>query len=295
MPKLRAILAAFSLVIFAMVVAHAQGTVVTSVQVGQGRGTGNGSGIGAVSGVIAGLSGPGFTGIPGQPFSADVIEETDRFLADGNHIHLETHGRTFRDSQGRTRNETEMGTFAPGVKPFTRIMISDPVEGCTIMLNPEQKTATLFRFGKHNSAAPGLGVPAQPANNAAKPGAPANTAAEPGAMQPLGIRAGSSAQAAGNSQFSHEDLGAMEIEGFTATGRRYTHTIPAGAMGNDKPMTTTNERWVSSDLKMELLSKSESPESGKNVRKLVNIRLGDPDPLLFQVPADYTVKETPQQ
>jgi hypothetical protein len=27
----------------------------------------------------------------------------------------------------------------------------------------------------------------------------------------------------------------------------------------------------------------------------VNIRLGDPDPLLFQVPADYTVKETQQQ
>jgi len=292
MPKLRAILAAFSLVIFAMVVANAQGTVVTSVQVGQGRGTGNGSGIGAVSGVIAGLSGPGFTGIPGQPFSADVIEETDRFLADGNHIHLETHGRTFRDSQGRTRNETEMGTFAPGVKPFTRIMISDPVEGCTILLNPEQKTATLFRFGKHNSPAPGLGVPAQPANNAAKPGAPANTAAEPGAMQPLGgMRAASGTPTVGN----FEDLGATEIEGFTVTGRRYTHTIAAGAMGNDKPMTTTNERWVSSDLKMELLSKSESPESGKNVRKLVNIRLGDPDPLLFQVPADYTVKETPQQ
>jgi len=27
------------------------------------------------------------------------------------------------------------------------------------------------------------------------------------------------------------------------------------------------------------------------VRKLVNIRNGDPDPLLFQVPLDYTVKE----
>jgi len=66
-------------------------------------------------------------------------------------------------------------------------------------------------------------------------------------------------------------------------------------MGNDQPMTTTNERWFSQDLKMDLLTKSESPESGKHVHKLVNIRLGDPDPLLFQVPADYTVKENPQQ
>jgi hypothetical protein len=46
---------------------------------------------------------------------------------------------------------------------------------------------------------------------------------------------------------------------------------------------------------MDLLNRSESPESGKHVHKIVNIRLGDPDPLLFQVPADYTVKETPQQ
>ncbi|HEX3092890.1 MAG TPA: hypothetical protein VHW72_09730, partial [Candidatus Angelobacter sp.] len=93
MQKLRAILVAFSLVIFAVVIAHAQGTVVTSVQVGQGRGagtgTGNGTGIGAVSGVIGGFGGLGFSGTPGQPFSADVIEETDRLLADGNHIHRE--------------------------------------------------------------------------------------------------------------------------------------------------------------------------------------------------------------
>jgi hypothetical protein len=66
-------------------------------------------------------------------------------------------------------------------------------------------------------------------------------------------------------------------------------------MGNNQPMTTTTELWFSQDLKMDLLNKFESPESGKHVHKLVNIRLGDPDPLLFQVPADYTVKETPQQ
>ena len=83
----------------------------------------------------------------------------------------------------------------------------------------------------------------------------------------------------------------MEIEGFTVKGTRLTTTIGAGAMGNDKPMTTTSERWFSEDLKMDLLTKSSNPESGQHVRKLVNIRSGDPDPLLFQVPVDYTVKE----
>jgi hypothetical protein len=174
-------------------------------------------------------------------------------------------------------------------------MISDPVEGRFILLNTGQKTATVSQFVKRMSAAPGPGMPAQPATNAAKPNSLA-TAAETGAMSPLGgKRAANGTQASGRPQVSYEDLGATEIEGFTVTGTRYTHTIPAGEMGNDQPMTTTSERWFSSDLKMDLLNKSENPESGKHVRKLVNIRMGDPDPLLFQVPADYTVKETPQQ
>jgi hypothetical protein len=83
----------------------------------------------------------------------------------------------------------------------------------------------------------------------------------------------------------------MEIEGFTVKGTRITTTTPAGAMGNDKPMTSTMERWSSEDLKMDLVIKSNSPESGQHVRRLVNIRSGDPDPLLFQVPVDYTVKD----
>jgi hypothetical protein len=297
MPKLRAILAAFALTIFAAVVAHAQG--VTSVQVGQGKGvgTGVGTGNGAVVGVIGGFIGPGVSGTPGQPFSADVIEETDRFLADGNHIHRENHARVFRDSQGRTRNETEIGAFGPGIKPFVHITISDPVEGRFILLNPDQKTATVNQFGKRGSAASGVGLPAQPANNTAKSNAPTTGAVEPRALLESlsNMRAASGAQSPGKLQISREDLGVTEIEGYTVTGTRFTRTIPAGQMGNDQPMTTTNERWFSEDLKMDLLTKSESPESGKHVHKLVNIRLGDPDPLLFQVPADYTVKETPQQ
>jgi len=74
-------------------------------------------------------------------------------------------------------------------------------------------------------------------------------------------------------------------------GIRLTTTIAAGAMGNDKPMITSSERWFSEDLKMDLLIKSSSPESGQHVRRLVNIRSGDPDPLLFEVPADYAVKD----
>ena len=97
------------------------------------------------------------------------------------------------------------------------------------------------------------------------------------------------------SQRSREDLGTMEIEGFTVKGTRITTTIPAGTRGNDKPMITTSERWFCEDLKMDLITKSTSPESGEHTRKLINIRSGDPDPLLFQSPADYTVKDQDRQ
>ena len=78
-------------------------------------------------------------------------------------------------------------------------------------------------------------------------------------------------------------------------GTRSTHIMDAGLIGNDKPIATTTERWFSTDLKMDLVNISESPDGGKHVRKLINIRAGEPDPLLFQVPPDFTVKEMPQQ
>ena len=96
MLKLRSILSTFALLLFA-VAAHTQGTVVISLQVGQGTGSGAGSGSGksigndkgvsAVGGVIAGYVGTSVNGTKGQPFSADVVDESTQFLADGNRIH----------------------------------------------------------------------------------------------------------------------------------------------------------------------------------------------------------------
>src|SRR6516164_4237711 len=122
MPKLSRLLSIFALFLFA-VVARPQGTVATSVQAGNGAGTGIGVGqnsegdrvsVGAVGGMIGGFSGVSMSGVKGPPFSADVIEETDRNLADGNHIHRKTHGKFFRDSEGRSRTENEIGGIMAG-------------------------------------------------------------------------------------------------------------------------------------------------------------------------------------
>ncbi len=293
MLKLRTILVHFSFLLFVVFI-HAQGTVETFFQAGQGSGVGSGSGNGTVrvetmTGMVGSIMGSLPNESPGQPFSADTVDETDKFLADGNHIHRETHGKVFRDSQGRTRTETEIERFIPGSDPLLHITIIDPVEGRFIVLDPQNKTAMVNFFEKHW---------ANPEPVTSKPAAKPGLSTSATASHAPGLSAVAGQTQGGQSNMnkrSVEELGTMAIEGFTATGVRFHNTTAAGAMGNDKPMTSTNERWYSSDLKMALLTISESPESGKHVRKLLNIHTGDPDPLLFQAPADFTVMETPQK
>ncbi len=64
---------------------------------------------------------------------------------------------------------------------------------------------------------------------------------------------------------------------------------PVGAQGNDRPITTTTETWMSPDLKVMILYTSNDPRSGEHTQKLINISRSEPDPSLFQPPPDYTV------
>jgi hypothetical protein len=264
MTKLRWLLVLFSLFVFA-VLARAQVPVIT-------RGT--------VIGTIGGVPGASFThGNTGLPFSADVEEENDKFLADGNRIHYEVHGKIFRDSEGRMRTETEAPVFNSGSKPFVHINITDMVEGRIIFLDTEHKIATVNFFGQPTAQAP-IASPKDSANKDPK-------------VQPRPtVTVHSSAPPSPDP--APEDLGTSQIEGFTVQGTRSTHMISAGVIGNDRPIATTTERWFSIDLKMDLVNITESPDSGKHVRKLVNIHAGEPDPLLFQIPSDFKVKEMPQ-
>ncbi len=210
------------------------------------------------------------SGVKGVPFSADVIEESDQALVDGNHIRREMHGRIFRDSEGRSRQETEFPTLMAGGEKRMRVMIMDPVQQLAITLDPQNKIATIRHLGQHR-----LPVTVEANKRAAVP-----------SPQTYVRKA---------SHMKQEDLGTMEIEGFVAAGKRFTHTIEAGSIGNDKPLISVNETWFSDDLKTLLLTKSEKPEFGQHIRKLVNIHTGNPDPLLFQPPPDYTVKDVTQQ
>ena len=93
---------------------------------------------------------------------------------------------------------------------------------------------------------------------------------------------------------STEDLGSQTMNGVLVSGVRTTHTIPAGQIGNDKPIRIVTEVWTSPDLQTIVSSKRSDPRMGDQTFQLSNIQRTEPDPSLFTVPADFKVLDGPQ-
>ena len=93
---------------------------------------------------------------------------------------------------------------------------------------------------------------------------------------------------------STEDLGTQTMEGLLVTGTRTTRTIPAGEIGNEKPIAIVTEVWASPDLKTIVYSKRSDPRIGEQTFQLMNIVRGEPEASLFTIPADFKVADGPQ-
>ncbi|MGH9882249.1 MAG: hypothetical protein ACRD6N_12505, partial [Pyrinomonadaceae bacterium] len=99
---------------------------------------------------------------------------------------------------------------------------------------------------------------------------------------------------AGNGNARTESLGKQNIEGVEAEGTRTTVTIPAGEIGNEREIEIVSERWYSPELQTIVMSRHSDPRFGENTYRLTNINRTEPARSLFEVPADYTVKEAPK-
>jgi hypothetical protein len=201
--------------------------------------------------------------VKGAPFSATTSIETTNTLADGTHIDRKSPGAVYRDSMGRTRHEENLAAIGPvavGYKSGQFVMIHDPVAGTHVVLDPATKTAQQMTGHMHSGKA---SPDARPARR-------------------------EKADAANVTKVS---LGTQTIEGVVATGERITRTIPAGEIGNDKPLQIVTERWFSNDLQVVVKSTHTDPRWGTSTYQLTNITRTEPAAALFQVPADYTVKQ----
>ena len=89
-----------------------------------------------------------------------------------------------------------------------------------------------------------------------------------------------------------KSLGTRDFEGVKADGTQTTHTIPAGQIGNEKPIVITTERWFSPELQLVVYARTRDPRAGETTYRLANLRRGEPPADLFRVPADYRKRDS---
>jgi len=204
--------------------------------------------------------------VTGAPFSASFTTESTETLADGNQIKHTSTGTIARDSQGRTRRDMTLPAFgataAAGQAAPHVTFVNDPVAGTRYILEADTKTA------RQMPPPPDKSQFTRKAHNGGGPGAEA-----------------------ADKETVTTSLGTQTIGGVTAEGTRYTRTIPAGQIGNAKPIVIVTERWYSADLQMVVMTKRSDPRSGDTTFQMTSIARTEPAASLFQVPTDYAVSK----
>ena len=89
-------------------------------------------------------------------------------------------------------------------------------------------------------------------------------------------------------------LGTKDFDGVRAEGKSTTWTIPAGRIGNAKPINVVSETWYSPELQVTVYSRYSDPRTGESIYRLGSIKRAAPAADLFLVPAGYKVRDRSQ-
>jgi hypothetical protein len=207
--------------------------------------------------------------VTGAPYSALGTSQTVTTLPDGNRIVRENTIRLWRDSDGRTRSEFSLSSIG-GPRPLelntTVTVIDDPEVRERYMLQPAGRVAVtvpIVPCRVSGGLEPDLSV---------------------GPPRPPGLHMRVSAPV---------KLGMRKVGGETAAGSRVEATIPAGAIGNEQPITMSAEQWYGKDLQVVVEATYRDPRTGETRYKLSDIQRAEPDAKLFRVPDNYTKQPVP--
>jgi hypothetical protein len=211
--------------------------------------------------------------VTAAPFSAQVIVENTRTLANGVHISEKSAGALYRDSQGRVRHEKPRDGNAEIA------IIDDPVAGVQYRLHLFQHTVTQFSYNDTETAS-------NPEREARRRAEEAERA-----IKTSNEASNLKKSREGVSEPKTESLGVQMIEGVQAQGQRSTRTVAAGAMGNDKEFDIVQETWYSPALQMVVMFKMTNPARGDLTMRLANINQSEPAHSLFEPPSDFTAAE----
>jgi hypothetical protein len=191
------------------------------------------------------------------PFTAMVTTELTKILVDGSKQTNWNHRTIARDSSGRIFQERRM--FTPdGDKVATflsEVDYLDPNRHEKYVCRPQQRVCYVSEYNE--SASVNL-MPAGPIPN-------------------------------GRGSIKREDLGRKTIEGVDVIGSREVTTINAGVTGNENVEPIVKEFWYSPRLGINVITKRFDPRFGAQNFVVSNINQSEPNPKMFQPPADYRV------
>jgi len=220
-------------------------------------------------------------GVTGHPLTATEEHHTLQILGDGTHIESKSTDKFYRDDQGRFRTEHEDGT----------VQINDVVAGTSIEISANGKTNRRSSGASFSPNKPEVELKLKTALDNMK----AQTQAQTPVLLPgrvtldnpdvVSMKLEAEAKAKAAEQQNEENLGIQTVNGVLAQGTRTTTTIPAGKIGNDRPIQIVSERWFSSELQMLIRSTNKDPRFGETTYDLTVLGQGAPDPALFQIPA----------
>jgi hypothetical protein len=198
--------------------------------------------------------------ITGKPYYATSTTEIIQTLADGNRIVQHSSSVIYRDSEGRTRRDQTFPSF-DGQSGETKIFIDDPVAKTAYVLDSHEKIAhtisssreVMLKLERSNDTMANVKLPKLDEQH----------------------------------DIVTDQLGAMNIQGVSCIGKRQTITIPAGQVGNEKPIAIVTEVWTSPDIEAIVKSTTTDPRFGETTYTLNNLQLKDQPAGLFALPGNY--------
>jgi hypothetical protein len=231
--------------------------------------------------------------VKGAAYSADATTEIVQPLSDGDRIVQQTSASIFRDSRGRVRREqmlAAVGTMILGGEQNT-VTIADPSSRTSYVLDPRLRLA--MRHQAPDASARVSPDERTPLLRTDRGEGPVFGTFRSQGAETFGSATASSGGPQGAPTVKTESLGSRQIEGVTAEGTRTTITIPAGAIGNERAIESTSERWFSKELRIVVFSRTVDPRFGETTYRLTRVSREEPANWLFEVPGDYRVVDDP--
>jgi hypothetical protein len=197
-----------------------------------------------------------------SPFSGDAVTTWRPPSNSGRHAVRAT-ARYYRDRAGRIRVEQTFVGHTGRQSPQRVVVTPDLNRRWAYILDPAARTAMRI------SRTSGASVTSGGAVHFMLPVSMTCSIAlfRPGLHRPL----------------EEESLGQRTMDGLRVEGTRVRGLLSA-ALG---PGETSDERWISPDLKLEVYARSEDDEIGVVEYRMTTISRAEPQPELFEVPADY--------